>query len=230
MLHMHLDAAMRAWVKSNVFVPVKRVSASYEVKRYLSRTTTPRINIGAGGNRIRGWLNLDLYPAPGVVYMDASLRWPFADASIDAILCEHMIEHVPKSLGVHLLHEMSRILQPGGWVRIVTPDLNWLASRILNPSSTRQEESYLEFLNTFMKRKSTSWCDAVNLCFYEHGHRYIWSIEELQSQLMAAGFSELTITRAACPVQQVFAGTEGHPKMIGVENDAIEAFAIEARG
>lgn len=218
---------MRSRVKTQLFVPAKKLISKQEIQRYLSNTPAPRLNIGAGGNRIPGWLNLDLAPSPGVTFMDASLRWPFRDGSIDAILCEHMIEHVPKSLAIHMLAEMRRTLRPGAWARIVTPDLNWFASRILTPSSP-SDDGYLRFLGGFMKRPSTTWCDAVNVCFYEHGHRYIWSIEELRSVLNTAGFSELTVTRAACPKHAIFEGVEGHPRMIGVENDALEAFAIEA--
>jgi predicted SAM-dependent methyltransferase len=227
---MPLRKWVRSTIKSRVFVPMKRLTARHEIEQYMKTARSPRLNIGAGGNRVPGWLNLDLYPPPGVVYMDASLRWPFPDASIDSIMCEHMIEHVPKALGKHLLREMRRVLKPGGWARVITPDLNWLATRVLQPASaTPDENGYLEFLNTFMERPETSWCDAVNLCFYEHGHRYIWSIDELKGELAKSGFSELVVTRAAYPEHAHFDGIEGHPKLMGKQNDAIEAFAVEAR-
>lgn len=224
---MHDMRSLRSWIKHGLFVPSKKLTARREISRYLARTPAPRLNIGAGGNRVRGWLNLDLSPSPGVSFMDASRKWPFGDASIDAILCEHMIEHVSKSLGTHLLREARRTLKPGGWLRVVSPDLDWLARRILEPA-TPSDERYLQFINGFFDRRATSWCDAINLCFYEHGHRYIWSIDELRSELKRAGFSELTVTRAAFPTHPVFRGAEGHPRLIGAENDAIEAFAIEA--
>jgi hypothetical protein len=160
--------------------------------------------------------------------MDAAHPWPFAERSLDAVLCEHMIEHVPKRVGLHMLREMRRTLKPDGWVRIVTPDLTWLARRILQPAS-QAETRYLRFLDQFMGGRVNSWCDVANVCFYEHGHRYIWSIEELRSELRGCGFGELTVTRAGQPRQAVFAGCEGHPRVIGAENDAIEAFAIEAK-
>jgi predicted SAM-dependent methyltransferase len=219
---------LKKWIKRTVFVPGKRVVSQSEIERYLRRTDARKINVGAGGNRAQGWLNLDLDPAPGITYMDASQRWPFEDRSLDAILCEHMIEHVPKELARYMFREMRRTLKPRHWVRVVTPDLNWFAQRILAASS-RAEDGYLQFLNSFLKRDRTTWCDAVNLCFYEHGHRYIWSTEELQAELRAAGFQDSVVTRAAQPEQTVFADVEGHPRLIGEVNDALEAFAIEAR-
>lgn len=225
--------SLRSFVRSKVkrsFVTGKRVVSGHEIARYLNSTTTPRLNIGAGGNRVSGWLNLDLEPAPGVVFMDASERWPFADGSIDAIMCEHMIEHLPKEVGLHLLREMRRTLRPGGWLRVVTPDLTWLASRILTPAATTDGEAdYLNFINGFMKRSKTTWCDAVNLCFYEHGHRYIWSIDELKAEIAGYGFCDLIVTRAAAPHHELFRGVEGHPRLIGEAIDALEAFAVEAR-
>lgn len=223
----NLKPEQRRWLRDTLFAPAKRLTAQYELQRYLRDNPEPKLNIGAGGNRIPGWLNVDLFPPPGVTHMDASLRWPFETGSIHAVLCEHMIEHVPKSLGEHILRETRRVLKPGGWLRVVTPDLNWFSSRILAPAS-QAEEAYLTYLSGFLGKPVDSWCDAINLCFYEHGHQYIWSIEELKASLVRAGFSDFQITRAAMPVQDVFHGVEGHPRLVGVENDAIEAFAIEA--
>jgi predicted SAM-dependent methyltransferase len=218
--------SLRAFVRDTLFSRAKRLTAKYEIARYLAQTAQPKLNIGAGGNRIPGWLNVDLHPPPGVTCMDASQRWPFEDGSLHAILCEHMIEHVSKPAGEHMLREMRRTLAPGGSARIITPDLNWFAARVLQPASQREHE-YLQFVSGFMKRPSTTWCDAINLCFYEHGHRYIWSIEELKAALVRAGFGELHVSRAAHPRQDVFRGVEGHPRLIGLDNDAMEAFAIE---
>ncbi len=43
----------------------------------------------------------------------------FADASIDAILCKHSLEHAFSPLGA--LFEMRRVLRPGGYLFLVVP-------------------------------------------------------------------------------------------------------------
>jgi SAM-dependent methyltransferase len=219
----------RQLVKKFAFVPIKHATSRREIQRYMAATPTPKLNVGAGGNRIPGWLDVDFYPAPGVTFLNASKRWPFANATFDAILCEHMIEHIPKTAATFMIGEMRRTLKPGGWIRVVTPDLTWFANRILDPSASKLEDSYLTFIGNVFQREQVSWCDAINLNFYEHGHQYIWSVDELVRTIGSSGFADVTITRAAYPQQQVFAGAEGHPKLVGAELDAVEAFAIEAR-
>lgn len=201
-----------------------------EIRRYFANTACARLNIGCGGNRIPGWLNADCSPPPRATFVDATERLPFNDAQFEAILCEHMIEHIAKSAAIDLLGEMRRTLRPGGVVRIVTPDLAWFSRRIIEPASLdAPDEAYRSFLNTWHRCGDISWCDAINLCFYEHGHRYIWSPEELRRQMEAAGFIDIIMTRAGHPDAASFAGAEGHARIMGAEPNALEAFGLEGR-
>ncbi len=220
----------RTWIRDNVFSVAKRAVGPTEIRRYLARQQQRRLNVGCGGNRIPGWLNADRFPPPGVTFMDATKPLPFDDAAFDAVLCEHMVEHIPKAAGIALIGEFRRILQPGGIARLVTPDLNWFARRIIEavPAGGR-DDTYRAFLRDWHQLPEVSWCDAINLCFYEHGHRYIWSIEELRGAMEAAGFVDIVVTRAGRPSSAVFADAEGHPRIMGEEPNALEAFGIEGR-
>lgn len=55
----------------------------------------------------------------GVAQGDA-LHLPFADASIDRIICTEVFEHVPDD--ALLLAELARVLRPGGTIGISVPD------------------------------------------------------------------------------------------------------------
>ena len=46
-------------------------------------------------------------------------RLPFADESIDAILCSHVLEHIPDDRAA--MREMRRVLAPGGWAVLLVP-------------------------------------------------------------------------------------------------------------
>lgn len=61
-------------------------------------------------------------PAPeGCTLMEASvLELPFEDESFDAIFYHHVIEHVPDAPGS--LVELARVLRPGGWLYVGTPN------------------------------------------------------------------------------------------------------------
>src|SRR5439155_9911959 len=77
-------------------------------KDYLLRTDQPKLQIGGGWNRLDGWLNTDRDLVPGVMMMDATERFPFADETIAFVYTEHMIEHLPQPQGAFMLRECHR--------------------------------------------------------------------------------------------------------------------------
>jgi SAM-dependent methyltransferase len=44
---------------------------------------------------------------------------PYADGSVDVILCNHVLEHIPDDR--RAMSELHRILRPGGWAVLMTP-------------------------------------------------------------------------------------------------------------
>jgi predicted SAM-dependent methyltransferase len=86
------------------------------------------------------------------------------------VFCEEAIEHLDKIQGFALLVECARILKPGATIRIITPDLDWFAGRLLDQSIN---------------------CDTINEIFFGHGHKYIYSRHELSKALNEAGFGSV---------------------------------------
>ena len=205
-----------------------RVTQTAQIARYFRQFKQPRLNVGCGHNVLHGWLNVDLQGGRhGTVFMDATRRWPLDENSFDAILCEHTIEHMSKDAGAHLLAEAFRVLRPGGQIRVVTPDLGAMARLILDPSGSECRQ-YLRFVAGFHGKEEISICDALNYLFYSYGHKYIYTVDELAQRVRLAGFENVVETRAGHPLHETFHGVEGHPNFMGLENDAFEAFALEA--
>src|SRR5215470_3014010 len=67
---------------------------------YLRKALTPKLQIGGGWRLLGGWLNTDIEIIPGVMCMDATRPFPFADNIFYRVYTEHMIEHVPYQGGV----------------------------------------------------------------------------------------------------------------------------------
>lgn len=207
---------------------LKRAQAGRELQTYLASHPSPKLNIGCGGNSLDGWFNTDLTPDRRSSFLDAGAPFPYAANTFDAVLCEHMIEHIHKMLGRQLLAETFRVLKPGGKFRVITPDLAVLAEVVLDAKHREERVSYLEAQKGFFSQPDMTWCDAVNRAFYSHGHRYIYSPDELSDEMRAVGFTDLVVGRAGFPTDDVFEGVEGHVAMFGREVNAIDAFSIEA--
>lgn len=204
---------------------IKRATARREIHRYLNSHSPKMINIGAQTNAPHGWLNVDLLPFPGITFMNATKRWPLPDECVDAILCEHMIEHVTKEQGQFVLMEAYRVAKKGAPIRIVTPDLRSFAKLALDPTEP-EAEIYVRFIQGRFPHMSPH--DIVNNNFYGYGHRYIYSSDELAKALRNVGFDDIKESRGGFPNNPIFADVEGHPRIVGVKPNAFEAFALEA--
>jgi predicted SAM-dependent methyltransferase len=204
-----------------------------EIRRYLANHDRRLLNIGAARNRPDGWLNIDLDPVPGVVYLDASSMNVIPDDSFDAVLCEHMIEHVPADIGHRIVSSVYRILKPGGVARFVTPDLTILARLIAMPDAvaTRYLNIFRQSLDKIGITSSgseVSPVDCINIAFRNYGHQYIYTKEELLTYLTRAGFRKIADTAASDFDNAIFDGVQGHGSLVGEELNNLEAFAIEA--
>ncbi|MEQ8815222.1 MAG: methyltransferase domain-containing protein [Thalassobaculum sp.] len=73
-----------------------------------------KMNVGAGGRSIDGWVNLDLEQADGtnvVADLLAPQGLPFADNTFDEMLMSHVLEHLDKPL--FIMEELHRVAKPG---------------------------------------------------------------------------------------------------------------------
>jgi SAM-dependent methyltransferase len=81
-----------------------------------------QLHIGSGPYNLDGWINLDIFPAQ----LSTNVLWglPFTDGQCRFVFLSHLLEHLfypTDAMG--LLEDIYRILEPGGVVRIVVPDI-----------------------------------------------------------------------------------------------------------
>jgi SAM-dependent methyltransferase len=94
------------------------------------------LNVGAGRSDIAGFVSLDVdtdhYRSDArrkfVAYDMRRSELPYDDGAVDLVYCSHVIEHVEDEYVDRFLAESSRVLRPGGVVRIATPDAGFLWS------------------------------------------------------------------------------------------------------
>lgn len=78
------------------------------------------LNVGSGVHKFgSNVLNVDIFPYEGVDVVADAQALPFEDNSVDGILCEMLIEHVPHPEKV--ISEIKRVLKPNGSLYLSTP-------------------------------------------------------------------------------------------------------------
>lgn len=141
---------------------------------------------------------------------------PFHTDEMQFVYCSHFIEHLPRDVAVIMLGEIFRILQPGGVVRLVTPDLHRIAMiyveyragvmvepRILQADNPTSLDPYDKINGIFsMKRSchrpietlipvpgaSTLWGAYQHLFGVDLPHQWIYDFDDLQTLLTKVGF------------------------------------------
>ncbi|AOS45748.1 hypothetical protein Verru16b_02835 [Lacunisphaera limnophila] len=102
-----------------------------------------KLNIGCGHRALPGWTNVDFVSVPGLVQAhDLREPLPFAAGSFALVYHSHVLEHLDRDGARRLLQECHRVLQPGGLLRVVVPDLEQKARLYLEKlelAATRSE-------------------------------------------------------------------------------------------
>jgi predicted SAM-dependent methyltransferase len=211
----------------------KEASSSADIAKYIQSGGTLRLNVGAQSNRPAGWLNVDVEPGRFNVYLDATKMTAIPDGTFDAVLLEHMIEHVSAIDGLAVMRSVHRILKPGGVARFVTPRLERLARNLIDPQHDTDLEIELlsqEFQQSPIGDRYPKFTrvDYINLMFREWGHKYLYTRDDLAEKLRSIGFASVIETRPNDVGSSLFDGAQGHGRLLGFEINDLSAFGLEA--
>ena len=199
---------------------------------FVAVTRTKRLHLGCGHNAPQGWVNLDgswnarlsKYPGlrkllkvlhvvpaslldiiwdPNILIHDVRKPLPFEDDTLSAIYASHLLEHLYLEEAKRLLKECLRVLEPGGVLRMVVPDLRAIVSEYWEEkqsvaSATRTETvTAADKLNmklllhppmppsgNALYRLYTTWKDF-------HSHKWMYDAESLVRYFQWAGYIDV---------------------------------------
>lgn len=151
-----------------------------------------KVQFGSGGNKLDGWLNLDLET-------DIRKKLPFTDGSVSHIYGEHCLEHISHQESWNFFSECHRILAKGGVLRIAIPDFTKLEREMI--------PEYQAAVKAGGHGDGTKQ-SSLKAVVFSHGHRSVWNSALLRSFLKAVGFS------VSAPAY----GESSHSALVGVEN------------
>lgn len=169
-----------------------------------------KINVGCGWECRDGWINVDNTQKPQrtnypITYMDSTDIWPYPDNHFDAVLSEHMIEHLPEEKGLFFLQEAFRTLKVGGVIRISCPEKQF------HLDLKDDGHPFLDEYAKLIYKRPAQKGDAQRIrhrALNMQGHVWVPTVDELLSQISRAGFCNVTHKEFGVSDYEVFDGIE----------------------
>jgi SAM-dependent methyltransferase len=184
------------------------------------------LHFGAGLNQLpEPWLNLG--PAH-----DIRKHLKFGTGSAQAIVAEHVIEHVPFLQAMGFFRECVRVLRPGGVLRVAFPDVSrFLVSDSsgigFNAASLRYGDALaarpgLKLPSSPRARVRA----ALEQLLTGWGHQTAWTEQTGAGALLVAGFTQVARRQYG---HGELAAIDGHHLDVGGDLALLESTILEAR-
>jgi hypothetical protein len=124
-------------------------------------------------------------------YLDATKPWPIEDGALSRVYADNVIEHIPLEGGRTMLAEAFRCLQPGGVIRIVTPNVRAHVEEYLAGAASVSTPlaGFYRGLGLTVEHP----VDLVRIPIGAFGHHtgYVYDLESLTAELERAGFKDV---------------------------------------
>ena len=180
-----------------VFSERTQLLINFDVLRMKARLSPPRrhlvpsqakLHLGCGKRLVSGWLNADIANADSVVDL-ASGHLPWADSVFDAIVSQHVIEHLDLFEEViPLLRELRRVAKPGAELWLSCPDMEKICrAYLVDKGATLRAEFEQEFPKLAKWKETPS--HMINSVFHQSGqHKNLFDFDLLAWACTQTGF------------------------------------------
>jgi len=144
-----------------------------------------KLHLGCGTVRLEGWVNVDIETSQADLTLDITRGLPLTAGSARLIYHEHVMEHITVDEGKACLADWHRLLEPGGVLRIATPDLAYVVERY---GGDWRNQAWLKLPEyAFIQTRA----EMLNTSMRWWGHQYLYDEEELGRRMREAGFAEV---------------------------------------
>ena len=128
-----------------------------------------------------------------ILFADAKKNIPLPNDSAECIYTSHMIEHLSKEESVSFLNEAFRVLEPGGILRIVVPDLKLAVNFYVQ---TQDADTFMEKILLAPPPINTI-KEKISLFFTGYRqHQWMYDEKSLSKLIKKVGFRKIFICKA----------------------------------
>ena len=174
-----------------------------------------KLNLGCGMNVYDGWINYDNSPTvwlqrlyligpffrlikpkfpKKVYYGNITSRIPLSSNSVDLIYSSHMLEHLSLEDFKLALHEIYRLLKPGGVFRAVIPDLEYSIKVYMAKTHPKANSEFLKNTSIGIEKRPKGVIEIIRSIIGNSSHLWMWDYKGISYELEKAGY--VSISRA----------------------------------
>lgn len=143
-----------------------------------------QLEIGSGPVHKPGWVTVDMCSGADY-YWDLTRPLPFSDDSFDLAYCSHVLEHFWYPDLKRLLHELKRVLVPGGQLLICVPDASLYIDSYLGK---RDAAPLLQYKPAVYSGQRMDFLNYI--AYMDTHHRFMFDRDNLAHHCREAGFAD----------------------------------------
>ncbi|MGQ0628241.1 MAG: class I SAM-dependent methyltransferase [Phycisphaerales bacterium] len=148
------------------------------------------VQLGCGKEYIPGMINVEAnFQRKRDIWLDINVGLPFASNSIKGLYASHIMEHLTAARNRAAYREFFRVLEPGGKLRILVPDLEYAINAYVSkdaPKFPEWPETYRSFGGKFN-----------NFTLVCNQHFVLFDFSLMEEFLTEAGFTQVERKKTA---------------------------------
>lgn len=146
-----------------------------------------------------------------IIYGDILHSLPGVRGGYTGIYCSHVLEHLSLEDMRLALKNTYNLLAPGGYFRLVIPDLARLAEEYTFSDATDAAILFMQKSGLGAARRERSLMGLLRSYLGNAHHRWLWDFKSIQHELEQAGFSQ---------VRRAYFGDSADPRFSQVEDES----------
>jgi len=191
------------------------------LERRLRKRGIRNLNLCCGSQRVAGYFGIDLVGESDLRLDLATIDLPFAASSLDTVVCMSAINYFTRTRAQELVHEIHRVLRPGGVCRMGVQDLKSIAERYVRGDREfffqKLADGRDRFEGPTMGDKFAAWFYGYSVG--AHRCKYFYDFDALAHLFREAGFQ--AIERKAYRESRI-------PEVDRLDNRPDQMFFLEA--
>ena len=148
--------------------------------------TDLKLNIGAGGIDVAGFLSVDLYDKRALINMDIT-KLDFSDNTVSELMASHVFEHLNPYHSVDILKDWLRVLKPGGKLSMEMPDIEKSCRSFLDNKDYFARMGVINVIYGSVNTTNEGGPDNITA-----PHLFGWWPESMFYHLQQAGYTDIS--------------------------------------